>query len=241
MNQPARPQANHNREGSSSPVEIRLSRILRGEILFKTMLSRSWRYERYWPSIYGNCVRPRACRRRSWRTARRSIAPISAPLSEASMLLVLTSSTGWQRFSVLRRQIFFGDRPRMGIKREAGASLALNRVSLSKSASGLREPGRGHGEPRAQNAPAADPEHRIGGNHQLADSGNASLATGFATAARPRLRRNRKRDNKTPRSTSGALLHSAWISRRWACGCGTRSGCRSRRLRRRRGWRRSER
>jgi len=37
---------------------------------------------------------------------------------------------------------------------------------------------------------------------------------------------------------SGAL-HMAWFSRRWACGCGTRSGCRSQRLRRRRGWRRS--
>ena len=46
---------------------------------------------------------------------------------------------------------------------------------------------------------------------------------------------------KTPRSDERGVPLLAWLNRRSACGCGTRSGCRSRRLRRRRGWRRSER
>jgi hypothetical protein len=43
---------------------------------------------------------------------------------------------------------------------------------------------------------------------------------------------------KTPRSGERGVFFGS-LNRRWACGCGTRSGCSSQRLRRRRGSRRS--
>src|SRR5712664_121615 len=48
---------------------------IRGEILFKALPSRAWKYERSWHSICGSSGGPTACRKRSWRTVRRSIVP----------------------------------------------------------------------------------------------------------------------------------------------------------------------
>src|SRR5579872_3140817 len=151
-------------QSQSRPSELSrsvLSRILRGEILFKTVLSRPWRYERYWQSIYGNSGRPRVCRKRNWRIAPRSIGPISVRWSEASMLPASTLSTGWRVFSVLRPPTFSSVRPRMGIERKAGASLAL---VLKLARVGKSIPRAGPGGPASRgrgNAPAADLVSRI--------------------------------------------------------------------------------
>jgi hypothetical protein len=49
------------------------------------------------------------------------------------MLPALTLWTGWRGFSVLRRQIFSGDRLLLGIKREAGVNPALEPCELVRS------------------------------------------------------------------------------------------------------------
>jgi hypothetical protein len=49
------------------------------------------------------------------------------------MLPGLTLSTGWHGFSVLKQQIFSGDRPRLGIKRKAGVNLALRPCEIVRS------------------------------------------------------------------------------------------------------------
>ena len=167
-----------------SRLRLRLSRILRGEILFKTVLSRPWRYERYWQSICGNSVGPRACHRRNWRTAPRSTVPISAHLSEAYMRPVLTLWTGWHGFSVLRRPIFSSARPRLGIKRNAGVNLALNWCLIVRSrtvhfASRAERPG----EPRAPKRVRRRSGNGIGGKMtNFFSPKSVSRATGFPVA-----------------------------------------------------------
>ena len=60
-------------------------------------------------------------------------------------------------------------------------------------------------------------------------------------ACRAKVRWHMKSRNPPPGCPGGALFGGSWFSRRWTCGCGTRSGWRPRHPRRRRGWRRSER
>ena len=172
-----------------------LSRILRGEILFKTVLSRLWRYERYWQSICGNSGGLKACRRRNWRTALRSTVLTSAHWSEASTLPALTLWTGWHGFSVLRRQIFSDDRPRLAIKREAGVNQALERCKLVRS---RRAPG-------AETRPAAEPESGSAKNRKA-----VSPEIGVSRAIA-----------KRPARVSGALYFGVWLSRR-SCATATK-------------------
>jgi hypothetical protein len=161
-----------------------LSRILRGEILFKALPSRAWKYERSWHSICVSSGGPTACRKRSWRIVRRSIVPTSAPSSEASTLPALTLWTGWRGFSGLKPRISSRGHHRPMIKKEAEVNLAHSRRKGVRSqavpfASRTAEPA-SHGR---ADASTADPQ--IPDRPKIATLGapsSGSCATGLPAA-----------------------------------------------------------
>ena len=159
------------------------------------------------------------CRRKNWRIALTSTAPTSAHLSAACMPPVSTSWTGSHAFSAWRRQIYSGGHlHRVAVARPLRVNFSETLIFAAVQT---------HLCARATAASSSEP---------------GILVPVFQCIwlQRGRVSGAIRAHSKAPRSMSGALLHSALFSRR-SCATATRSGCRSRRLRRRRGWRRSER